>query len=135
MWVIPIERFKSERPTPYLDAAIHNARCAGAATDLDKVVAMPRWTLHDLQRTVRSEFPRLAVADVVSERVINHAPQGLHKIYDLYAYEAEKRDALERWGHRLQDLITPRPANVLKLQRARHAGGADVSGHQGRERR
>jgi integrase len=62
---------------------------------------MPRFALHDLRRTVRTHLPRLEVTDVVAELVLGHALKGLQARYNVYGYEAEKRDALEKWAAEL----------------------------------
>jgi integrase len=74
-----------------------------------------RWTTHDLRRTVRTRLAELGVAEIVAERVINHAPRGLGKIYNQYEYLPEKRDALARWTQALESLVTPPPENVIPL--------------------
>ena len=41
---------------------------------------------------------RLGVDRLVISKVLNHAEGGVTKVYDRYAYEPEKRRALELWG-------------------------------------
>src|SRR5262249_42418080 len=52
------------------------------------------WRLHDIRRTMRTGLSALPVPDLVRELVIAHTKLGLHKVYDLHAYESEKRHAL-----------------------------------------
>jgi integrase len=78
-------------------------------------VKLERWTLHDIRRTMRTGLSGLPISDLVRELVIAHAKPGLHKVYDMHAYEAEKRQALEMWGARLRSIVTPPPANVVKM--------------------
>ena len=85
---------------------------------LDKRVEIEDWRLHDLRRTVRTELARLGVPEIVSERVINHGPKGLVAVYNKHEYADEKRDALDRWAGELRDIVTPPPANVVKLPAA-----------------
>jgi hypothetical protein len=80
---------------------------------------MPGWVLHDIRRTVRTHLSALPVPDLVRELVIGHTKPGLHKVYDQHAYVAEKRHALELWSARLRDILTPAPANVVKMRRGR----------------
>jgi integrase len=72
------------------------------------------WCLHDLRRTVRTNLSRLKVLPFIAELVIGHKQKGVHAIYDLHRYEAEKRDALCAWAARLRDIVEPPPANVVK---------------------
>jgi hypothetical protein len=43
----------------------------------------------------------------------------MHRVYDLHAYESEKRHALELWAVRLRSIVEPPPANVVELANAR----------------
>ena len=45
------------------------------------------------------------VEDIVRELLVAHARPGLHKVYDLHAYEKEKADALKLWHNRLQEIL------------------------------
>jgi hypothetical protein len=38
-------------------------------------------------------------------RILNHSEGGVTKIYNRFSYADEKRDALERWGQRLEDVL------------------------------
>jgi hypothetical protein len=37
-------------------------------------------------------------------------------VYDRYAYDAEKREALERWARRLQAIIDGKTAKVVSMR-------------------
>jgi integrase len=77
------------------------------------------YTLHDLRRTVRTRLAELGVTPFIGELVIGHTQKGVHAIYDLHRYTAEKRDALQRWEERLLDIVAgPEPARVIPLPRA-----------------
>lgn len=73
------------------------------------------WRLHDLRRTVRTRLSELRVPDLIAELVIAHRKPGLHKVYDQHGYRDEKREALELWAKRLQSILSPAPANVVRL--------------------
>jgi len=38
-------------------------------------------------------------------KVLNHTDQDVTAIYDHYAYDAEKKKALLKWGRRLQGIL------------------------------
>jgi integrase len=76
------------------------------------------WVNHDLRRTVRTRLSRLKIADEVREAVLAHVRPGIKKVYDLYEYDAEKREALELWNAALRDLVMPRPENVVSIRKA-----------------
>jgi integrase len=75
---------------------------------LDKLTGpLPHWTIHDLRRTFRtnlSAFPQ--IPDRVREVMIAHN-SGMHAIYDLHTYEAEKRQGFGLWNARLRGIIAP----------------------------
>ena len=78
--------------------------------------ALPDWHLHDLRRTCATHLARLGVERTVISKVLNHAEGGVTTVYDRYAYEAEKRRALDLWGARLAAIIEGSGAgNVVHL--------------------
>jgi integrase len=83
-----------------------------------KSVALPRWTNHDLRRTVRSGLSRLRIAEEVREAVLAHVRPGIKKVYDLYDYADEKRDALEKWAVLLRGIVDSAGPNVVPLRLA-----------------
>ena len=69
---------------------------------------------HDLRRTAASLMagggvPRLHIA-----KVLNHVEGGpaATRVYDRYAYDVEKRQALERWAQRLSAIIEGKTARL-----------------------
>jgi integrase len=80
---------------------------------------LPPFVIHDIRRTMRTGLSTLPVPDLIRELVIAHARPGLHRVYDLHAYEDEKRHALDLWAKRLRDIVTPPPANVVQFETAR----------------
>jgi integrase len=90
---------------------------------LDRAIGnIAPYKLHDVRRTVRTRLAELGVTPFVGELVIGHTQRGIHKVYDLHKYTAEKRDALERWERRLLEIVAPAPVtpNVVPLpQRVR----------------
>jgi integrase len=63
------------------------------------------WTPHDLRRTGRTALSALGVEDKIAERVINHKPARIKRVYDRYEYFKEKKDALTRWEQHLSNII------------------------------
>ena len=100
-----------------LEGAKRRARENGQNTK--QVKPLPDWRVHDLRRTCRTGMARLGIPEIVSERVLNHLPQGLGKIYNVHEYLTEKADALARWAQEVQNIIEPPPENVVKLKAKR----------------
>ena len=59
------------------------------------------FTPHDLRRTCRTGLAKLEVADVVAERVLNHAAPGMAGVYNKHPYIDEMRVALDKWAAHL----------------------------------
>lgn len=78
-------------------------------------VGVDAWRLHDLRRTVRTGMARLGAPEIVGERVLNHIPRGLSRIYNVHEYLDEKRDALARWAQEVESIMEPPPDNVVRL--------------------
>jgi integrase len=75
------------------------------------------WRLHDLRRSMRTALSELPVpgGDLVRELLLAHAKPGLHKVYDQFAYVAERRRAYELWQDKLTSILERRSADVLEL--------------------
>lgn len=64
---------------------------------------------HDLRRTVGTELARLGLPVHVRSLVLNHSPMSrgiTDAVYNRYAYDREKREALNLWEHALASIIT-----------------------------
>lgn len=63
--------------------------------ELDPKLEWTSWQLRDLRRTSRSLMSRAGVAADIAERVLNHALQGVRRVYDRHDYLDEKRGAVD----------------------------------------
>jgi integrase len=86
------------------------------------------WHLHDLRRTVATGLQRLGVRLEVVETVLGHvggSRSGVVGIYQRYRFEAETREALEKWGAEVtrvvRDVAEP-PKVVVRLPKRAHHG-------------
>jgi integrase len=93
------------------------AKCKGRLNQLTGI--KEDWVLHDLRRTVRTHLSALPIEDRVREQMIGHAQPGLHKVYDLHSYQAEKRRGFELWEARLNGILSTdrSSANVVPMRR------------------
>jgi integrase len=90
-----------------------------AADERGEALTIPRWTLHDIRRTVAAGLQRLGVKLEVTEKALNHTSgsfAGIVKVYQVYGYAEEKRAALQAWGRFVTDLVEGRAANVIPLR-------------------
>jgi integrase len=71
-------------------------------------IGYPYWRLHDLRRTCVSGMARLGVAPHVADNVLNHQAgtiSGVAAVYQRHEFLGERKDALERWGAHIVDLL------------------------------
>ena len=70
---------------------------------------------HDLRRTVGTQMAMLGVPVHVRSLVLNHSPQSrgiTDAVYNRYAYDKEKRQALHRWEERLRAMVSGRHGSL-----------------------
>ena len=93
--------------------------------ELDEVVKIESWTVHDLRRTVATKLAEspVSIQPHIVEAVLNHisgARDGVAGIYNRAQYQPEKKDALDRWAHHLKKVIAQATgANVTALRKPR----------------
>jgi integrase len=86
--------------------------------DDPKDVVLAHWTNHDIRRTVRSRMSRLkGISLETREAVLAHVKPGIQRVYDVYEYLDEKREALELWATQLKQIVDPQPSNVVPLRK------------------
>jgi integrase len=76
------------------------------------------WRIHDLRRTMASRMGDLGIAPYVIEKCLNHALDGILRVYQHQEYLPERKAAFERWGAELARLSAGEAArpNVLPLR-------------------
>jgi len=100
----------STRPGSHISgfskAKVRAARLSGIAD----------WRIHDLRRTAATRMAELGITHPVVSKLLNHSPRGVMgvtSIYNRHEYLEERREAMERWAHRIAELVNPPPANVV----------------------
>jgi integrase len=92
-----------------------------AAKERGGLVAIPRWTFHDLRRTAATGMARLGIAVRVTEATLNHVSgtgAGIVAVYQRHDYADEKRAALQAWARLVLQLVDGTGGNVVRLDRA-----------------
>lgn len=67
------------------------------------------WTLHDLRRTFATNMAKLGVRLEVTEKLLNHVSGslgGIVAVYQRYDFQAEMRQAVERWETKLSEVVS-----------------------------
>jgi integrase len=100
---------------PFLQALADKR--AEALGEVPEPVKLDRWTLHDIRRSGTTALEAVGIPIVVTEKILNHksgeASGGVRKVYNLWAYEDEKRAALTAWGKYLEKLIAGADASSV----------------------
>ncbi len=68
------------------------------------------FTPHDLRRTAATFMAEIGTMDEVIDAILNHAKQGVIKVYNQYRYDKEKQAALESWERKLTGIVTGKSA-------------------------
>jgi integrase len=109
--------FPSPRPKA---GHIHINALAQAVRVNQKALGVTPFTPHDLRRTAASIMAGAGVAPFTVERVLNHTLQGVQAVYNRHSYDAEKREALNRWaGHLGRILAGKAEEKVVPIRAAR----------------
>lgn len=86
-------------------------------------LGIDQFTPHDLRRTAATFMAEMGVMDEVIDAVLNHAKQGVIKVYNQYRYDKEKQAALETWGRKLRSIITGEATGKMISLRRNHDEG------------
>lgn len=73
----------------------------------DNSAAIPHFVIHDIRRSVASGMAAIGINLPVIERCLNHVSGsfgGIVGVYQRHKFEAEMRDALERWAAHVEAL-------------------------------
>jgi len=76
------------------------------------------FTPHDLRRTCATNLSELGIDDTIIARILNHSwvDKNVTAVYNRFPKIPEMRRALERWGARLEQIVTKSPAKVVKFR-------------------
>jgi integrase len=84
-------------------------------------LSIEHFTPHDLRRTAATFMAQAGEMDEVIDAVLNHAKQGVIKVYNQYRYDKEKQMALESWERKLLSIVTEKKQkdNVTSIEQGR----------------
>lgn len=91
-----------------LCAPISAAAITRAMARLVAELKIPTVSPHDLRRTVGTEMARMGLPVHIRSLVLNHSPMSrgiTDAVYNRYAYDKEKREALTAWEAKLATLV------------------------------
>jgi len=77
---------------------------------------IPKFTTHDLRRTAASHMTALGHSQFNVGKVLNHSESSITAVYDRYAYDKEKRAALNAWSRKLEGIMNgSKQDNVVSI--------------------
>ena len=111
-YLFPSPRGAKSVTGPAVDHAIRNNRDRIGVSDV-----VP----HDLRRTAATRMASLGVDRTVLAKILNHVDRSVTGRYDTHTYVPEKRAALERWGRKLEAIISGKlaPSKIVELAERR----------------
>ncbi len=83
-------------------------------------LGVEEFRVHDLRRTAATRMAEMGIAPHAISLVLNHVSARkatiTDKVYNQYSYDREKRDALNAWGARLEQIVAGgEAANVVSF--------------------
>lgn len=93
--------------------------------ELDALMNIPAWTLHDLRRTAATGIAGIGIPPHIVEACLNHvsgAKASVAGVYNRAAYEPEKKAALQRWASHLERLVSGQTEDNIVDHPARKRG-------------
>jgi integrase len=89
--------------------------------DLDKIVKLEPWTVHDLRRSTATGMAEIGVQPHIVEACLNHISghkSGVAGTYNRAQYFEEKKEAFSKWAHHLKTIVAlASGANVTPLRK------------------
>lgn len=72
---------------------------------VDTMSGVEGWRIHDSRRTCGTGMAKIGVPVPIISHVLNHAQSGVTAIYNRHSYLPEKREALEKWGVKIEEIV------------------------------
>ncbi|MGY4158091.1 integrase [Bradyrhizobium sp. USDA 4461] len=100
---------------------------------LDKLCGVTNCTHHDLRRTYATVMRRLGVPLEVTEQLLNHVSgtrSGIVGIYQNYKYQAEMREAVDKYEGFIKQLLASEPTRNVATAPQRGDASSEIIGHE-----
>jgi integrase len=101
---------------PIADWTIHPYAAMRALERARATIGLVNFRVHDLRRTAATKMEELGTPPHVISYVLKHISVSkstiTKKVYSAYTYEREKREALNAWSLKLEE-ITSRVSNQI----------------------
>lgn len=113
-WLFPSDTGKSHMRGESIGKAVRRSD-----EKIFKEAKLKHFTPHDLRRSAATHMTEMGISRLVVSKILNHVDSSITAIYDRHSYDAEKRNALEMWGQRLNEIINDEAfkSNVITLKK------------------
>lgn len=114
--------FSTTGKGPFTAHAKGKTRLDRIATKLNRRALAP-WRLHDLRRTMATNFQRLGIRFEVTEAALNHvglSRYGVAGIYQRHDWQEEKKAAYMAWSEHLEQIIAAQEHTAFATSGAKH---------------
>ncbi|MBU8922228.1 MAG: tyrosine-type recombinase/integrase [Bacteroidales bacterium] len=112
-FLFPAKRGKSINDSKHM----HVSAMAHAIGLHREIFGKKSWSPHDLRRTAATGLASLGISRLVVSKILNHKDRAVTGIYDRFAYETEKRQALEAWAQKIVEITEGRKGIVIPLMK------------------
>jgi len=102
-------------PSPSTDGPILDTAVDRAIRRNRERLVIEYFTPHDLRRTAASHMTSIGISRLVISKILNHVESGVTAVYDRHSYDKEKRNALDAWCRRLNEILTGAD-NILEFR-------------------
>jgi integrase len=96
---------------------------SAAKAQLDRLMGIWDWRIHDLRRTAASGMASIGTAPHVVDKILNHSSgtiSGVAAIYNRHQYSADRKQALDGWAAYIRSLLQPAASNVITHPKSAH---------------
>lgn len=97
-------------PNPSKDGPVHPHAATRALERARPIIGLSDFRVHDLRRTAATRMEELGTPPHVISYVLNHVSVSkstiTKKVYSRYTYEREKRESLDAWSARLEEIVS-----------------------------
>ena len=91
-------------PSPFKKGA-HLTSLKTVNDTIVRKTGMRPWTPHDLRRSAASKMRAMGVDRRVVQGLLNHKDRSVTAVYDRYAMDREKVEAVTAWGRRIEEIV------------------------------
>lgn len=120
-WLFPSRDPKKHIQQKVLGVEVwaHSPNCPHSRHSNKSKCPVDGYTPHDLRRTCRTKLSELRCPVDVAEAILNHVKGGVRGNYDLYKFDVEKLEWLQKWDDYLTALLSA--DNVVAFDQGRAA--------------